>query len=147
MIRQSLDRELQRHHAANETAKAGATDSESRAESKWDTQGLEASYLARGHARQFAEFAQQAEILGGFKPASYSGKPIGTGALVECDIEGYRCFFFLLPCCGGMELQIDGIELTVVTPESPLGTALLNKLEGEPYSIPGAAAGMICRVF
>ncbi|MEC7200257.1 MAG: transcription elongation factor GreAB, partial [Verrucomicrobiota bacterium] len=52
-LKEAMEALLRRHQQANRQASAGATDEQSRAETKWDTSGLEASYLARGHARQF----------------------------------------------------------------------------------------------
>lgn len=50
--------------AANMQAKENATDSESRAETKWDTGGLEASYLARGYARRFEDWSSNLKSSG-----------------------------------------------------------------------------------
>jgi len=141
-----LEAELRRQQQANEKAKAGATDSESRAETKWDTSGLEASYLARGHARQFALLSSQVQQLRGFVPHSFAGLPIGIGALTECEADGQAFHVFLLDCGGGIELVVDGTEVTIITKESPLGNALANKREGDRFAVPGGIAGTIRRV-
>ncbi|HSH09098.1 MAG TPA: hypothetical protein VK995_01830 [Oceanipulchritudo sp.] len=141
-----LEAELRRQQQANEKASAGATDSESRAETKWDTSGLEASYLARGHARQFALLSSHVQRLRNFAPASFDGLPIGIGALVECVAEGQAFHLFLLDCGGGIELAIDGTEVTVITPESPIGNALSNKRQGDRFAVPGGISGTIRRV-
>jgi hypothetical protein len=145
-LQEELQSEIKRMQAANEQASAGATDSESRAESKWDTQGLEASYLARGYATQFAAMVEQAQILKDFSPDAFHNKPIGIGALVECDFEGYRSWIFLLPCCGGTDLVIGGEEITVITPESALANVLFRKVKGDTYKLPNGASGKIIKV-
>ena len=76
-----LEEELRRLMAANEQASAGATDSEARAETKWDTCGLESSYLARGHAQQFQALVADVENLRAFAAPDFSGRPIGVGRL------------------------------------------------------------------
>ena len=50
-------------HAVNASKDAAeyATNEESRAESQWDTQGLEASYLAAGQATQARQWAEAVE--------------------------------------------------------------------------------------
>jgi hypothetical protein len=141
-----LEAELKRQQGANKQASANATDSEARAESKWDTQGIEASYLARGYAQQFALLSTQAKSLQSLELSSFAGQPIGVGALVECDFGGEASHVFLLPCCGGVDLDVDGAEITVVTPESPLGHALLNKRQGQPFATPGGISGTIRQV-
>ena len=141
-----LEADLRRRQAANEQASAGATHSEARAETKWDTCGLEASYLARGHAEQFKALAAQVSNLRGFVPADYSGRPIAPGALVEVDSGGGAMLCFLLHCGGGVELMVAGREVTVITPDSPVGAALLDKLQGDSFSFRAGLSGKILSV-
>ena len=141
-----LDNELRRFQGANKEAAASATDSEFRAESQWDTGGLEASYLARGYARQFAQLSEQAKRLRALAPTDFTGKPIGTGALVECDLDGFTSLIFLLPCAGGLDLTVNDHAVTTVTPDSPLGTALMGKRKGDAYTLPSGMTGKILRV-
>lgn len=141
-----LESELRRFQGANKEAAASATDSEFKAESQWDTGGLEASYLARGYARQFAQMSEQARRLRAFSPADFSGKAIGTGALVECDLDGVTSHIFLLPCAGGLDLMVDDHEVTTVTPDSPLGAALMGKRKGDAYTLPSGLTGRIRQV-
>ena len=141
-----LEGELRRQLAANEQASAGATHGEARAETKWDTCGLEQSYLARGHAQQFAALVQQVEELRAFVPFAFSGRPIHVGALVEVDLNGHKLIFFILRGGGGVELGIEGCEGTVITPESPVGASLLDKKEGDDFSFRSGSVGKILSV-
>ena len=70
-LKEAMEALLRRHQQANRQASAGATDEQSRAETKWDTGGLEASYLARGHARQFTALAMQLDELRAMEPRSF----------------------------------------------------------------------------
>jgi hypothetical protein len=146
LVRERLRGELCRLRAANKQASSGAVDEESRAESKWDTQGLEASYLARGYARQYEELVTQMELLSDFTPESVVEKAIGLGSLVECEMNGFSNWFFLMPCCGGMEVDHDGTEYTMITPESPIGDALTGKSEGAGFQLPSGARGTVLSV-
>ncbi len=141
-----LEEELRRLLAANEQASAGATDSEARAETKWDTCGLESSYLARGHAEQFKSLAAEVHNLRGFVAPDYTGRSIGVGALVEVDMGGEPMIFFLLHCGGGIDLAVEGREVTVITPESPVGAALLEKRQGDSFSFRVGSSGKILNV-
>lgn len=141
-----LEEDLRRQLAANKQASAGATDSEARAETKWDTCGLEASYLARGHAQQFKELAADVHQLRGFIAPDFTDRPIGTGALVEVYFGGAATLFFLLHCGGGTELTVEGREVTVITPESPVGAALLDKHPGDSFSFRAGSSGKILSV-
>ena len=114
-------------------AHAEATDEESRAENKYDTRGLEASYLAHGQSRQVAETEQARDQYAALLPlpAGAPQGPIGVGALVQLETGDERPWYFLGPAAGGMEIQSAGQEVFVVTPLSPFGRLLVGKRQGE----------------
>lgn len=141
-----LENELRRQQAANRQASAGATDGEARAETKWDTCGLESSYLARGHAMQFKALAADLDELRTFMIPVYAGLPIGVGALVETEMEREKMLCFLLPCAGGMEVCFEGRTVSVITPSSPIGAALLDKKQGDGFSFRKGSSGKILSV-
>ena len=143
---EELETELRGQLAAQAMAAEGATHAEAKAETKWDTCGLEQSYLARGLAKQFETLAMQVEELRAFVPHGFSGKPIGPGALIEAEADGDPIMFILLNCGGGIELMVEGHEITVITPESPVGAAMLGKKKGESYSFRAGMDGKIMGV-
>jgi transcription elongation GreA/GreB family factor len=57
--------------------------------------------------------------------------PIDLGALVEIEFPGAKEWFFLAPSGGGTEVQHEGTTVTVITPESPLGSQLIGSRVGE----------------
>ena len=83
------------------TARAEATDEQSKAENKYDTRGLEASYLARGQSRQLAETEAALAELETMRPRTFSPEDaIDIGALVELR-TGRDCdWFFVAPRAG-----------------------------------------------
>ncbi len=141
-----LEEELRRLLAANEQASAGATDSEAKAETKWDTCGLESSYLARGHAEQFKTLAADVHNLRGFVAPDYTDRPIGGGALVDVEMGGTSMLFFLLYCGGGIDLMVEDREVTVITPESPVGAALQGHSAGDTFSFRAGSSEKILHV-
>ena len=143
---EELEADLRRQLVANEQASAGATDGEARAETKWDTCGLESSYLARGHARQFQTLAADVHNLRGFVAPDYANRPIGVGALVTVELGGDAVRFFLLHCGGGTDVVVEGMEVTVITPESPVGAALLDRRQGDTFSFRAGLSGKILSV-
>jgi hypothetical protein len=62
-IRTELNAQLDRLTRAAMDAHAAATDPDSKAEGKYDTRSLEASYLAAGQARQVEEIAEAVKTL------------------------------------------------------------------------------------
>lgn len=112
-----------------------ATHESSRAESKYDTRGLEAAYLAGGQARQAKEIldsikAYEALVARNFAP----GEPIDMTALVELDSDGARSSYFIGPKSGGLDIEHRGKEIMVITPQSPLGQTLIGRKAGERWT-------------
>jgi len=127
-----LTGELEVYFRAAEYARAEATHEQNKAEHKYDTRGLEASYLARGQSKQAAELeAAIAEYqqLGVKKFATTDA--IDLGALIELEMAGEQNFYFLGPRAGGTEIIHDKKEILVITPQSPLGEQLLEKKAGD----------------
>ncbi len=127
-----LTEELQVYFRAAHASRAEATHEQSKAESKYDTRGLEASYLARGQSRQAAELeAAIAEFEKLDTRPFADGAGIDIGALVELEHEGEHSFYFLGPRAGGTEVIHGKKEILVITPQSPLGEQLAGKKSGE----------------
>ena len=123
-----LDAELARYAKAARAAQADATDEQSKAENKYDTRGLEASYLAHGQSRQAKETEQAREQYAATAWRAFApDEPIETGALIALESAGERCWYFLGPAAGGTEVACENEEVLVVTPQSPLGRLLVGK--------------------
>ncbi len=127
-----LTAELEVIFRAAHAAHAEATDEQNKAENKYDTRGLEASYLAHGQSRQAVE--AKAAITAfeqlGIRKFDVS-EPIELGALVELEHKGERLWYFIGPKAGGTEVVHDGREILVITPQSPLGAQLQGKKQGD----------------
>ncbi len=130
-----LDEELTRFAKAARVAQAEATDEQSRAEHKYDTRGLEASYLAHGQARQAQETEQAREQFAALTVRDFlPDEPIGLGALIELEEIGERSCYLLGPCAGGTEVDVAGRLVQVITAASPLGRQLLGQRTGNRLS-------------
>ena len=131
-----LATELELYQKAARSARSEATDEQSKAENKYDTRGLEASYLARGHSRQAAEIEQCIKAFESLPVRAFSpSDPIDLGALVELGGGGERTFYFIGPRAGGTEIRQGEQEVLVITPESPLGQQLMGKKQGDQLQI------------
>ncbi len=122
--------------AAKDTS-AAATDPESKAEGKYDTRGLEASYLAAGQGEQVAALAEALRSLqpSAFPPFAPDDK-IAPGALVETESGGEKSYFLLAPKGGGISSEHEGREVTVLTPDAPLRKKLLSLKAGDRIEQP-----------
>ena len=127
-----LASELEVYFRAAQASRAEATHEQSQAESKYDTRGLEASYLARGQSKQMAELEAAIEEFRNLDARPFAaGEAIGIGALVELETGGQRSFYFIGPRAGGTEVVQEKQEVLVITPQSPLGAQLMEKKQGD----------------
>jgi len=117
---------------AYEFTKAGACDQDTKAESKWDTRSIEAGYLAGAQKKRLEELKSQIGILQNFTLKEFSpSDPITSGALVTVLNSTEQALYFLIHSGEGQSLNIDNVRVQVVTTYSPIGSALMNKVEGE----------------
>ena len=127
-----LTSELGIYFRAAMNSRAEATHEQSKADNKYDTRGLEASYLARGQSKQAAELEAAIAEFEKLEIRKFAtGDGIGIGALVELEADGERSFYFIGPRAGGTEVVQDKMEILVITPQSPLGAQLMEKRQGD----------------
>ena len=114
---------------------AEATHESSKAESKYDTRGLEAAYLAGGQARQAKEIMDSIKLYEALSTRDFAAdEPIDLTALVELDAGNTRSLYFIGPRNGGLEIKHQRKEITVITPQSPLGQNLVGKKVGQRWT-------------
>ncbi len=131
-IRAELKASLERLSKAAMDAHAAATDPDSKAEGKYDTRSLEASYLAAGQARQVDELAAAVRIFETFAlPDFVREDAIDAGALVEVEMRGETSLLLLVPAAGGMVITEEGQEITLLTPASALYRKFLGMRAGD----------------
>jgi hypothetical protein len=140
-IRAELHTQLDRLTRAAQEAHAAATDPGSKAEGKYDTRSLEASYLAAGQARQVDELAEAVRIFEALTLPDFQAQDaIDAGALVQARLHGETVFFLLVPSSGGLEIHHGGREITLLTPDSALyqkllGLYLADTLDSPPLEV------------
>ncbi len=127
---------LQAEQAAR-VAHETATHEENIAENKYDTLGLEASYLATGQARRAEAIRQAMADWRQFRPRDYDpALGIQIGALVcLVDADDREQHLFLGPNGGGMKLQSGAQCVQVISGDAPLAQAILGKFEGDEVTV------------
>jgi len=136
LIRDHLSSRIEGFERSARAAHAEATHEQNKAENKYDTRALEASYLAEGQTRQAAEVMRAMELLEHFQPRDFGpGDPVALGALVGLKGAEGSAWYFIAPCAGGVELLADNTEVLVLNPQSPLGQQLLGRKLGEKLQL------------
>lgn len=136
-------------HAVNASRDAAdyATNEESRAESQWDTQGLEASYLAAGQAGQARAWADAIEELQSERENLLRPNfTVSLGALFRCDIDGVEDVFFYAGVAGGQVIEIDDMSVTVITPQSAIAGKLRGLHAGESIRLPNGVIWQVMAI-
>ncbi|MDB6114459.1 MAG: hypothetical protein JWQ83_604 [Lacunisphaera sp.] len=114
---------------------AEATNEENKAEDKYDTRGLEASYLAHGQSKAAEEAALAVTQFQGLAARDFGpGEPVSIGALVVLE-GGTPLYYFIGPRAGGTEVSCDGRSVMVITPQSPLGRQLVGRQQGDTLQL------------
>ncbi|WP_369990405.1 GreA/GreB family elongation factor [Pseudomonas xanthosomatis] len=133
----TLEHDVEVLRRAAQTAYETATAEENIAENKYDTLGLEASYLATGQARRTAEIRQalltyQQLVLRDYDPA----RGIQVGCLVTLeDDDGQQRRVFIGPEGAGLKIGEGDALVTVITPRAPLGQQLMGKKVDDEVSL------------
>lgn len=128
---------------AREAARSMQTESEKREDAR---AALEFGSLATGQSARVRKAREALADLASFAnsglPRFGARAPIGLGAVVDVSIENdegdpEERTFILLPVGAGTELTGPGGDgfLSVITPASPVGRALLGKRSGDTFEV------------
>lgn len=131
-IRKSLEKDLIVLKEAEKATREAATHEESKPENEYDTRGLEASYLAGAQSKRISETEDLLVTFKHIEPKVFKeSDPVSATALVEVECNGKKGLYFFLPKGGGINLTFEGARIQIVTPNSPLGEALLGLRAGD----------------
>lgn len=136
-VLQQLDEDLLRVEQAARFAHETATHEENIAENKYDTLGLEASYLAAGQARRAEALRQAISQWRQWVPQPYNeSQGIRQGALVWlADAQGQEQLLFVGPEGGSMKLSHGTAHIQVISHQAPLAQVLWGKCEGDEVAL------------
>jgi transcription elongation GreA/GreB family factor len=137
LIIDKLHLDLNIAQRAAQTAYETATHEENIAENKYDTLGLEASYLAAGQARRVEEIRQSLLLYQKLLLTPFNeSKGIQSGDLITLENHlGVEQYLFLGPDAAGLKIQHGEQVITVITSRAPLGQTLLGKQAGDELEI------------
>ena len=135
-----LKHELNNAINSAEMARLAATDEQSTPETQYDTLGLEASYLAHGQSERAELINQQIKLYLNFPIKDFTeDDEIDVGCLVELmnsDLNKPH-YYFIGPSAGGLRVDINGVNIFLITPHAPLTQKLFNKFQFDIISLPG----------
>ncbi len=141
-IKSALKALQENAEAAAQQAHDTATHEEAVAENKYDTFGLEASYLAEGQSKRVQQARDDRQTFDKLAIRDFDeDSPIHFGAYLELtslelnslelnslelsDDELQTQKLFLSPVAGGLQITMENERIMLVSPHSPLGQALM----------------------
>lgn len=132
-----LREQLETVRAAQKATHEGATHEEMRPEGIKDMRSTEVSYLARGQAERVVTLMEEVALVERMDLRSFAPEAaIAVSALVRVESEtGATSLYWLAPAGGGVKLRVENAAVTVVTPRSPLGRALLGATVGDEIEL------------
>lgn len=117
--------------AAAATAHQAATHEEMKPENDKDTRGLEAGYLAGAQSARAAQMRRALAALRNVVPRAFTDDDaVDETALVDTVENGNHARLFVCPHGGGLKAR-GPTGVVIVTPQSPLGEALVGKRKGD----------------
>lgn len=102
-------------------------------DNKYDTLSLEASYLAQGQANRAQEIKRAIDAYRNLSLQEFAeDSAVRLTALVTLKAgDGTTKTLFIGPEAGGLKIEGAGLEITVITPHSPLGRELIGRGTGD----------------
>ncbi len=132
-----IEAELATIREAADATHAAATHPDAKAENKYDTRGLEASYLAGAQKERVSELEATLEAIRATASRAFGPEDkIAATALVDLELgSGQLLTVFVLRYAAGYALKAAGRAVQTVTVGAPLGLALLGKTVGEAATV------------
>jgi transcription elongation GreA/GreB family factor len=117
-------------------AREAAIHEESKAEDQYDTRGLEASYLAGAQSKRVLELEELLDLYRHIDVGVFDkSTPVASTAVIELETEAKSQFYFLMPKGGGMSVTFENKLIQVITPQSPMGGALIGHKVGDQIEV------------
>jgi transcription elongation GreA/GreB family factor len=146
-FRAVLQADLDTLMRAAQGAFAAATDPDSKAENKYDTRTLEASYIARGQAKRVAELQEAVQAFSALSGGQLDeGSAASLASLVALDGPDGLDHYFIGPAAGGTEILHEGREVVIITPNSPMGQKLVGSRVGDRVAMRPAVTAKVVSV-
>jgi hypothetical protein len=134
-IIQRLSQDLTLFINAAKTAHEAAIDEENQPDNKYDTTALEASYVAQGQANRAQALRRSIEIYKHLVLIPLGDTILLSSLVMLEDVYGVQKQVFIGPVEGGLKISVESNDVTVITPVSPLGRALIGRTAGDSVQI------------
>ncbi len=143
LLLSAMQQQLEQIQRAAAAAHHGAVHADAVAKSKYDTHGLELSYLAGSQLQRALRLQSEIKLLKQQEVKLFSDQDvIAMGALVELHAGQERRFYWLSNLGSGLHLSWGSETIVVLSCHSPLGQQLLDACVGDEVELPSSPAAV-----
>ncbi|MDE3273259.1 transcription elongation factor GreAB [Pseudoalteromonas sp. G4] len=109
-----------------------ATHEQSKAETQYDSLGIEMAYLAEGQSKRIESLRQEIQALKETQfPNQHEQVKLGHLVhLIDCQADA-PLWVFILPVAGGNKVVLGDVVCQIVTPSAPIAKKLLKQFVGD----------------
>lgn len=131
-----VEQELKGVEEAFSSTNSLATEGDVKQESKYDTRGIEAGYLAGAQKKRVEELKFDLHKLEEFKHLEFKpSSEVILGSLVTVDLGQLKRLYFVSPSFGGVQIQMNEELIYVITVASPMGEAMMGLSQGDEFEL------------
>ncbi|MBL4760370.1 MAG: GreA/GreB family elongation factor [Mariprofundaceae bacterium] len=134
LIIQQLETDINISAQAVKMARDTATHKDCLGSSKYETMGLEASYLAQGQGTRLLELERSLAYFKQVKLQESTSITLETYIILNDEDDKQTCLW-MAGDAGGLKVPYQQQIITVITPKSPLGKAIMGKNIGDDFSL------------
>ena len=134
----TTEEELERAMSYQKDSQEDANVAEGAMVSRYDTFKEEAQYLSDAQKIRVIKLESGLADLIRFKndEAFVEEKDrVGLGALVVTEEETETTCYFIAPFAGGNKYTVSGVEVSIITPEAPIGRALMGREQDDEVKV------------
>ena len=142
-IIEAMEAQLKTVQSAAEAAHSGATHEDAIQKGKYETHGLEMSYLAGSHYERAQRLALEIETLRLTPMIQFDKEAeVTQGALIGLESDGIKSIIYLSLIGAGTVVE----DIKVLSPKAPLGQELLGCTLGDEVGLKGQARYVIISI-
>jgi transcription elongation GreA/GreB family factor len=133
-LKLTLEEELKKARDAYETSHKHATDSELKADGKYDTRSIEAGYLAGAQKKRVEELELEIKLIEEVN-LDHVNDTVSVGSLVSLKHNNQQRKYFISSTSGGSMIKVEDEVVLVISAFSPLGSEVIGLKKGDSFEI------------
>lgn len=133
-LKEQLQNELEKAKSAYDTTHKHATDSEMKADDKYDTRSIEAGYLAGAQKKRVEELELEIQLIDEVNLDHVNDK-VAVGSLVTLNFNNQDRRYFISSTSGGSMIKIKDEVVLVISAFSPIGSEVIGLKVGDSFEV------------